>query len=299
MEALDRYLEQTAARFGDEADGWIAAAPTLLGRLQERWELELGDPDDDVSGALRIPATRAGTQPVLLKLAYPDGWFTEEVAALVHWDGRGITSLIDHDPLGAQLLERPEPGTRLSEEDDEDASLGHAVGVAERLWIADPGGITSLSSEAAEWGRTMAGRHHLVGRPFERALVHEAATSFRELVPTQAETVLLHGDLRRDTVVAGRGGLWLAVDPKPLVGERAFDAASLVRDVGTADVADISKEQLTHRIEVLSERCSLDPDRLRRWAIASAADQALWSFEGGDTAGGERQAQVARLLRER
>lgn len=299
MEALDRFLEQTAARFGDEADGWIAGAPTLLGRLQERWELELDEPDEDVSSALRIPATRAGTVPVLLKLAFPDGWFAEETAALVHWDGRGVTSLIDHDPQGAQLLERPEPGTRLSEETDEDTALGHAVGVVERLWIADPGGITPLASEATEWGRTMAGRHHLVGRPFERALVHDAATSFRELVPTQGEPVLLHGDLRRDTIVSARGGLWLAVDPKPLVGERAFDAASLVRDVGTTVVADISAEGLNHRVEVLSERLAVDPDRLRRWTVAVATDQALWSFEGGDAAAGERQIQVARLLNPR
>lgn len=298
MEALDRYLAQTKERFGSAADAWIAGAPTLLGRLQERWELELDEPVDDVAGGLRIPATRADTQPALLKLAFPDGWFLEGSAALAHWDGRGVTTLIDHDPQGAQLLERPEPGTPLRQIEDEDEALGHAAAVAERLWIADPGGITTVKSEVLEWARTMAGRHHLVGRPFERASVHEAVTSMRELVPTQEEAVLLHGDLRRDTIVAARSGSWLATDPMPLIGERCFDAASLVRDVGTQEVAAITKEQLVHRIEVLSARLELDADRLRRWTVACAVDQALWSFEAGDQGGGERQAQVARLLRD-
>jgi hypothetical protein len=35
-----------------------------------------------------------------------------------------------------------------------------------------------------------------------------------------------------------------------------------------------------------------------RWAIATGTDQALWSFEGGDTTTGERQIQVVRLLRD-
>lgn len=298
MEALDRFLTDTTARFGTAAEGWVGDAPTLLGRLQERWELELDEPDDDLSNGLKIPATRAGTEPVLLRLAYPDGWFAEETAALVHWDGRGITSLIDHDPAGALLLERPEPGLPLSDEPDEEIGLGRAADVAAKLWIPDPGGITPLGDEAIEWARTMPGRHHLVGRPFERALVQDAAGQLRELVATQGETFLLHGDLRRSTIVSARGGLWIAVGSRPLVGERTFDAASLLRDVGVAELADISKEALRRRVDHLVERLALDRDRLLRWAIAAGTDQALWSFEGGDAPTGERQIQVVRLLRD-
>jgi streptomycin 6-kinase len=298
MEMLDGFLTEIRARFGDAAEAWAGDAPRLLGRLQERWELELDDPDDDLTNGLTIPATRAGTDPVTLRLTFPDGWFAEETAALVHWDGRGVTSLIDHDPAGAQLLERPEPGLPLSDEPDEEVAFDRAAGVATKLWIPDPGGITPLGEEAIEWGRTMPGRHHLVGRPFERALVSEAAGLLRELVPTQGGPVLLHGDLRRRTIVSARGGLWLAIDPHPLVGERAFDAASLLRDVGEAELADLSKERLRHRVDRLTERLDLDRDRLVRWAIAAGTDQALWSFEGGDATTGERQIQVVRLLRD-
>lgn len=301
METFERFLEATAARTGAEA--WVAAAPGLLEQLIDRWELELA-PDEDAGGsigpAFTVPGVRGGTQPVLLRIVYPDAWFEEETAALVHWDGNGAVGLIDHDPAGAQLLERPEPGTPLAEEDDEDVALGRAAEVAGKLWIADPGGIATLASEVLEWGRTMPGRHHLVGRPFERMLVHEAVESIRELVPTQPEHVLLHGDLRLGTIVAARGGIWLAAEPKPLVGERAFDVVSLLRDGPQALTSDRTAglERLQHRFDLLSERLGLNRKRLQRWAVAASVDDALWAFEGGDPASGERKIDVVQMLRD-
>jgi streptomycin 6-kinase len=303
METFDRFLEETAARIGAEADGWAAAARGLVERLADRWELELATeelPEEPTGSAFAVPGVRGGADPVLLRIVYPDAWFEEETAALVHWDGNGTVSLIDHDPAGAQLLERPEPGTRLAEEEEEDVALGRAAEVAGRLWIADPGGIATLASEVLEWGRTMPGRHHLVGRPFERTLVHEAVESIRELVPTQPEHVLLHGDLRLGTILAARGGIWLATEPKPLVGERAFDVVSLLREDPEALTADRTAglERLQQRFDLLSERLGLNRKRVQRWAVAASVDDALWAFEGGDPAGGERKIDVVRMLRD-
>jgi streptomycin 6-kinase len=300
MDALDRFLSATTARLGSGADAWIEGAPMLLDRLVERWELELQEPAAESADSLKVAALRSGTEPVWVKLAFPDGWFAEEVAALARWDGRGVVTLIDHDPAGAQLLERPEPGTSLAAEEDEVEALGRALEVAERLWIPDPGGITTLTAEALEWSRTMPGRHHLIGRPFERSLAQEAAGWIRELAPTQGPPVLLHGDLRRATVVAARGGLWLATDPRPLVGERTFDVASLLREGHAELAADpvIGRERIRHRFDALTERSDVDPDRLRRWAVAVATDQALWSFEAGDAKGGEQQVEVAKMILE-
>jgi streptomycin 6-kinase len=302
MEAFERFCETTSARVGAEGRAWVADAPGFLERLIERWELELDEDAEfePTQTAFSVTGVRGSTQPVTLRIAYPDGWFAEETAALVHWDGRGAVALVDHDPSGAQLLERPEPGTPLSDEPDEDLALERAATVAQTLWIDDPGGIASLASEVLEWGRTMPGRHHLVGRPFERALVHEAVEWIRELVPTQPEHVLLHGDLRPRNVVAARGGIWLAVEPRPLVGERAFDVVALLRDDAPAltQDRDAGQTRLQHRFDVLTERLGLHRTRLQRWAVAASVDDALWAFEGGDPAGGERKIDVVRLLRE-
>jgi hypothetical protein len=84
----------------------------------------------------------------------------------VHWDGRGITSLIDHDPLVPACWSAPAGDTaqRRGRRGRSARSCCRGRGAAV---IADPGGIDALASEAAEWD-ARTGRHHLVGRPFER-----------------------------------------------------------------------------------------------------------------------------------
>src|SRR3712207_7317531 len=91
-----------AANGSDAAvDAWLAGLSGLIAELSDRWELDLADPLPGGSLGYVVGATRAGTDPVVLKLTYPDGWFPERVAALLAWDGEGAVELIDHDPRGA------------------------------------------------------------------------------------------------------------------------------------------------------------------------------------------------------
>lgn len=64
---------------------------------------------------------------------------------------------------------------------------------------------------------------------------------------------------------------WLAVDPKPLVGERAFDVASLLRDRRAELVRDPQPvRSITRRLDLLSEALELDRERMRGWGIVHA-----------------------------
>ena len=80
-------------------------------------------------------------------------------------------------------------------------------------------------------GRATRRRWERSGRPFERRLVDAALDAFAALPPTQGEQVLLHQDLHADNVLAAEREPWLAIDPKPLVGEREFGIAPIVRSI--------------------------------------------------------------------
>ena len=67
------------------------------------------------------------------------------------------------------------------------------------------------------------------GRPFEERLVDAAISSWRTLPATQGEQVLLNQDLHADNILAAEREPWLVIDPKPLVGEREFGVAAIVR----------------------------------------------------------------------
>jgi streptomycin 6-kinase len=83
---------------------------------------------------------------------------------------------------------------------------------------------------------------------------------------------LLHQDLHGGNVLAARREPWLAIDPKPLAGEREFGPAPIVRSVelGRGEAA------MRRRLDRLTGELGLDRERVRGWAFAQAI---AWAFE--------------------
>jgi streptomycin 6-kinase len=196
---------------------------------------------------------------VVLKLNPPGELEPEqEPDALQHWGGRGAVRLLARDGARrAMLIERCRPGTQLWELPEERATE-IAADVLETLWVPADRPFRRLEDEAVRWAE------ELPGTELDRKLVDRAVAFLREAGPTQRESVLLHQDLHGGNVLESARG-WLAIDAKPLVGEREFDVASLIRDRRPA-----TKAQIERRLDYLVERLRLDAERTRGWAIAHA-----------------------------
>jgi streptomycin 6-kinase len=199
----------------------------------------------------------------VLKIQWPHRESEHEAAALELWDGDGAVRLVAHDEeRHALLLERCRPGTHLREL-DADAALGVLIGLLPRLW--KPAGLPfrSLAEEAGWWAGHIRGEWDEAGRPFEEELVDAAVSALEELAPTQGEQVLIHQDLHADNVLATEREPWLAIDPKPLVGEREFGLAPIIRSVELGH----SKREVVRRLDRLSSELDLDRERARGWAL--------------------------------
>ena len=85
--------------------------------------------------------------------------------------------------------------------------------------------------------------------------------------------MVLHQDLHGGNVLRAERSPWLAIDPKPLVGEREFDLASLIRDTRER----IDERLVRRRLDLLSELLGLDRERMRCWALVHAL---AWGVEG-------------------
>ena len=109
-----------------------------------------------------------------------------------------------------------------------------------------------------------------------------------ELAPSQGEPVLVHQDLHGDNVLAARREPWLAIDPKPLAGEREFGVAPIVRSSELGH----SKRDVLYRLDRLTAELGLDRDRARGWTIA----QTVAWMGGGDVI--ESHAETVRWLLE-
>jgi streptomycin 6-kinase len=247
-----------------------------------------------------VDAIRGRRERVVLRIAFPDGWFEQQVSALLAWDGRGVVELIDHDPRGAQLLERPDPGRPLALVRDDDLAMGAAAEVAKKIWIDDPGGIDAVGAEVAAWAASMDDRNEALGTVVDDDLIEQAREALVIRSGEERERVLLHGNLRLGSILSSKRQPWLATDPQPLVGEREFDVTALLTDGADPLAADVDagRERIARRFDLLSGRLRCDRERLRGWAIGITIDDALWSFEAGDRDAGIARVAVARMLQD-
>ena len=99
------------------------------------------------------------------------------------------------------------------------------------------------------------------------------------LLAQQTDIVPLHGDFHHENVLdAGPRG-WLVIDPKGLIGERAFEFANLFRNPDAATA--LAPGRLRTQLEIVCREAHLEPRRLLQWIFTYAALGAVWSIDVG------------------
>jgi streptomycin 6-kinase len=208
---------------------------------------------------------------VVLKLVYPHRESEGEAAALAEWDGNGAIRLIDSDnELSALLLERCEPGTPLSAE-PADAALEVLAGLLPRLWIEPKQSFRNLAEEAQWWIDDLDAQVHEYRQLNGHDVFDAAMDALKSLPATQGEQVLIHQDLHGDNILAARREPWLVIDPKPLIGEREFALAPIIR----AFEFEHSQRAVRYRRDFLCTELGLDRTRATGWALAQTVAWAL------------------------
>jgi streptomycin 6-kinase len=240
-----------------------------------QWDLRLGAPFEPATVSWVAPAGRPDGTPAVLKINFPEAESEHEAAALAHWGGAGAVRLLGADgERHAVLVERCEPGTPLWAVGDEEQANAIAATVLRALWAAPPPAgapFRPLAAEARRWADELPARWDRHGRPFARALLDAAVGWIGELVATPGPAVVLHQDLHGGNVLRAARAPWLAIDPKPLVGEPAFDLASLLRDRRPELAADPAPvRRVRRRLDQLAGELAVDRERARRWGVIHA-----------------------------
>jgi streptomycin 6-kinase len=257
---------------------WLVRLPALVEELVELWDLQLEHPFEHAHVSLVAPARLPDGSQAVLKVNFPDLESEREADALAFWEGVGAVRLLAHDPgRRALLVERCVPGSTLWEIDDDAEATGIAAGVLWQLWRAPSAdNFRRLEDEAARWAVELPERWEGMGRPFERSLLDFAVDFLRQAGPDQGEQVVVHQDFHGGNVLRAERAPWLAIDPKPLIGEREFDTASLLRDRRHELSADAHPERtVRRRLDYLSAELELDRERMRGWGVAHAVAWGL------------------------
>jgi streptomycin 6-kinase len=146
-----------------------------------------------------------------------------EIAGLRFWEGDPTVSLLEADEqLGGMLLERCQPGSTLRSLAESDQDLVIA-GLLRRLWRAplSPHPFRLLSDMTAFWAEhTLADAE----RWPDVGLVRAGLELFQQLAQSMPQMVLLATDLHAGNVLQAQREPWLVIDPKPFIGDPAYDA---------------------------------------------------------------------------
>lgn len=302
--ALPAALLQGAGRTPEGA-AWLGRLPSLVDRATRRWDVVLGDPFPSGSASWCAPARDAAGRDLVLKLSFPHDEARDEAAVLRAWGGRGAVPLVDaHAGDWALLLGRARPGTPLrAVRAPADRRLAAAADVLRALHAAPaPAGLPALADVArglADVAAERADRAARAGLRPDPGLLRAADATLRGVGASAAPVpVTLHGDYNPgNLLLAGTGGgaRWVAIDPKALTGDPAYDVWPLLEQVAdpwrTADPVRVLRDRLL----LVADRAGLDAAGAARWAVARGAESALWSWHHG---GGRRGAgrEVARTL---
>ncbi|AWO00312.1 APH(6) family putative aminoglycoside O-phosphotransferase [Chitinophaga alhagiae] len=241
-----------------------------------RWQLEQ-DGEPIITHSSRLLPVRQHGRPAMLKIAHePDEMAGN--AIMVWWNGEGAAPVLEHDEA-ALLIERAQ-GTRslaamARNGEDEEATRILCAATA-RLHAIRRQPLPVLKPLKA-WFRDLELHAHKYGGIFS-----DAAATAQTLLDAQQEITVLHGDVHHDNFLDFGERGWLAVDPKWIIGDRAFDYANIFCNPDSD--AATPPHRFLRRLEVIGKVSGLERRRLLQWTLAWAGLSAIWFLEDNQTA---------------
>ncbi|WP_236792475.1 aminoglycoside phosphotransferase family protein [Amycolatopsis sp. GM8] len=253
----DEARARLVDRFGPGVSAWCDGLPDLVEKLTRRWGLRIERAAAGNTSRTLLCRNDHGELAVL-KLTPERDIAATEAAALRAWrDCPRVVDVLDTDlDAGAILLAGVEPGTPLTERGWTHAEIDALL--PQLHAVPAPDGFPTLTDRVT-FMFDLADR--AAEGVIEPRLMAASRAASLELA-ADGPRALVHGDLHPGNVLAGSDGLYV-IDPRPCVGDPAFDAVDWVLR---------SDREFDDAIAALP---SQPADRVARWCRALAVLLAI------------------------
>jgi streptomycin 6-kinase len=248
---------------------WLAGLPEQIEEIAAAWGLELGRPYIPSGQCAWVaPVRDRRGQELVLKVSWRHLEAEHEADGLRVWDGDGTVRCFASRSFGdsaALLLERAQPGVQLWSALPEPEQDVVVATLLRRLWEHRPPPghpFRSLQTVCDYWADQAAGGS-------DAGPVREGIALLRELPRTAERSVLLATDLHAGNVLSSQREPWLAIDPKPFVGDPAYDTVQHMLNCERRLADD--PFALAERMARLTDT---DSERVRLWLFARCAQEA-------------------------
>jgi len=263
--------------FGAAGSKWLSTLPVIIETLTDYWSLTNIEPANNMNWNYVAYAIQNNHNHVVLKISCDQSMIDHEYRALKHFDGHGAIKVIDrHEKYQAILLQQAIPGNSLKE--------NHPLEVEKNIFlyskvvqaIASQKLSNSTYVHMSIWCETI---DHIQDERIDKRYVDKAKQLKTELLSSVKNEYLCHGDLHLENIIQN-GNDWLAIDPKGIIGEMAFEAAAfdLLSNDEMNDTSTI-ESKIINRVNQLSKALDIDYDRLLPWIFLRIIISAQWFVE--------------------
>jgi streptomycin 6-kinase len=265
---------------GHARRSWLADLPSIVEDLTQRWGLVVGRPFEPGGNVSWVaPARDSAGTPLVLKVGWrhPEAMF--EVHALRVWNGEGAVRVADSLEFGetiALLLEACEPGVTLGDALPALEQDVVATTMLRRLHIEPPADhrFPTLVSMCDSWAdgfeRRYAQTQASRSPRLDASVASVGMELFRSLPRTAERAVLLCTDLHPGNILSAGREPWLMIDPKPHVGDPAYDAVQYM--LNFPDRLESGVFAFVARMAGLLE---VDEGRLRQWLFVRCVQESV------------------------
>lgn len=263
---------------------WFTALPAMVDVWCERWQITLLPEIPSLSYTVVLFGTSTITGDVVLKLAPPEMEFSAEIAGLTAFQGPGVVRLLHADrEFAGMLMQRVLPGTPLRAFDDRiDDATATTIGsdMLKRVWRPAPtdhGDLIPLS----RWFRDLYRLRDQIrdgrsGLSVSRESV-EFAVALADTLLDSHEATVLHGDMHHGNILENGHGGWTVIDPKGLVGDRAYDVGTWLLNGWPENEPGDPESILRRRVEIFTRELGLSRAQVLTGALVHFMLCVAWS----------------------
>jgi streptomycin 6-kinase len=281
---------------------WDTASTEIVVTMLDRWHLTAVRALGGGFASSTFEVVQADGTPAVLKVGFPHTEAIWEAVALeAMGDGLAPRVIKQDQWTWSMLLSEVLPGAPVTDIAVDDAL---AIGASLMVRMRDcsiPTGLPTVDTEVREFiGSAIARR----GREASRLealratdLVDAAFELASDLLETPVEYSLVHGDLNPTNIIRCGDGQWLAIDPKPMVGDPAYDAEPLIGQLGEPFATDEPSVELVRRSRIVADLTGLPVARIASWGFVRAALSLCW-FIDDELVAGAPHAEADRAVAE-
>jgi len=257
-------------------------AETALSRAMIRWSLTKSSLVSESASSWIYRVEQNGRNAAALKILKPEA--AEETgrgARLMNWyGGEGAATVFDihDDTVFMEWLDGGTLGDPVRAGRDEEGTVAICTVIA-NLHRPRPDAPQDLlplrerfralfDTDVRQWPHTA------------RDLYARSAGVALKIFDKPAASIPLHGDLHHDNILSSPRG-WLAIDPKGLIGDPAYEVANVFRNPYPAQKLVADPQRIAALADAFAARLGFDRKRMLGYAAAHSALSACWALQAG------------------